>query len=195
VPTLLYSVLFEANTANASDDFQVNPFEDDNERSLRISIFDVLRSQVALEHSEDSTTVQSQLIYLISGGLRPSPTPTPSASPSPALSVLLERSFQSSSRPLSYANVPDALQSAFPSKRAASSIDLATEALRYLRELVAGSIRLTDRAVRILLLGSAAEEVVEEANVEGRNILVHCERSVELPGVLQGLHTGRKALR
>lgn len=118
VPTLLYSLLFELNTAvgTAGNPFAVGS----TERDVREAVFDVLRRQLAFERSADATTVQAHLLYLLAGGSR---TTTTTAG-------------------------RRGLHTVAPKAKRSGSTDLGLHVVQHLRELVAASPQSSDRAVR-----------------------------------------------
>ncbi|ELR14224.1 uncharacterized protein ACA1_139410 [Acanthamoeba castellanii str. Neff] len=116
VPTLLYSLLFELNTAvgTAGNPFAVGS----TERDVREAVFDVLRRQLAFERSADATTVQAHLLYLLAGGSR---TTTTTAG-------------------------RRGLHTVAPKAKRSGSTDLGLHVVQHLRELVAASPQSSDRA-------------------------------------------------
>lgn len=147
IPTVLYSYLHDLNYDNTTKDFSRNPFTNSLEVEFRQKIFNLMRRELALERSEDSTTVQTQLLYLVSGGRRPPvPAPSPSPSPSPvAASTSPSPTPLESSMPRRYYNKR---ATDYYSKRATSNFDLGVEIMSYLHNLTLGTLRSSDRIVR-----------------------------------------------
>jgi hypothetical protein len=121
VPTLLYSILFELNSLQALN--STNPFAPTEELVVRTEVFEVLRTRVALERSEDAVTVQAHLLYLLSGGDR----------------TLVEGGLDKRSP-----------SSVFATRRnLAAPASLGLQLLQNLRELAAASPRSDDLIVRL----------------------------------------------